>query len=195
MSPRKSSLPWRFIPRDATEAGRPVIATAKGKDESWASSEGVRRSMRANKGRDTKPELRIRSAVHALGMRYHVNARPLPQLRRTADLLFTKARIAVFVDGCFWHGCPEHHSVSKTNADYWAEKVRTNRLRDAATDQALREAGWSVVRIWEHEPVESAANRIFESWLEATGRERRGTPSRSGHAVGGANRSAATTVQ
>ncbi len=188
-------MPWQFIPRDATEAGRPVIATGKGKDESWASSEGVRRSMRANKGRDTKPELRIRSAVHALGMRYHVNARPLPQLRRTADLLFTKARIAVFVDGCFWHGCPEHHSVSKTNADYWAEKVRTNRLRDAATDQALREAGWSVVRIWEHEPVESAANRIFESWLEATGRERSGTPSRSGHSVDGANRSAATTVQ
>jgi DNA mismatch endonuclease, patch repair protein len=101
-------------------------------------------------------------------MRYRVNARPLPHLRRTADLVFTKAHVAVFIDGCFWHGCPEHHSVAKTNADYWAEKVRGNRVRDAETDRVLHEAGWTVVRIWEHESVESAARRIYESWAEAT---------------------------
>lgn len=153
--------------------GERVTATGKGRGESWALSEGVRRSMRSNKGRDTKPELRIRSAVHALGMRYYVNTRPLPNFRRTADLVFTRARIAVFVDGCFWHGCPEHHSVAKTNANYWARKVRENRLRDADTDRVLSEAGWVVVRIWEHEPVESAAKRIYESWVEATGRHGR----------------------
>ena len=148
-----------------------MAVTGKARGESWASSEGVRRSMRSNKGRDTKPELRIRSAAHALGMRYHVNAKPLPGLRRTADMVFTRAHIAVFVDGCFWHGCPEHHSVSKTNAGYWADKFRKNRDRDAETDQALRDAGWTVIRIWEHEPVDSAVKRIHESWIEATSRD------------------------
>src|SRR6185312_14838678 len=77
--------------------------------ESWASSEGVRASMQSNKGKDTKPEVALRSAVHALGLRYRVSTRPLKDLRRTADLVFTKARVAVFLDGCFWHGCPQHH--------------------------------------------------------------------------------------
>ena len=147
-----------------------MAATGKAKGESWASSEGVRRSMRSNKGRDTKPELKIRSAAHALGMRYRVNAKPIPGLRRTADMVFTKTHIAVFVDGCFWHGCPEHHTIAKTNAGYWADKFRKNRDRDAETDQALRDAGWTVIRIWEHEPVDSAVKRIHESWTEAKAR-------------------------
>ena len=90
-----------------------------------ASNDGVRKSMQSNRGRDTKPELALRRAVHALGLRYRVSVRPLPALRRTADLVFTKAKVAVFMDGCFWHGCPEHHTKAATNSEYWAKKVPT----------------------------------------------------------------------
>ncbi|MGW4642289.1 very short patch repair endonuclease [Sphaerisporangium sp. NPDC004334] len=127
-----------------------------------ASSEGARKSMQANKGRDTKPELALRSAVHALGLRYRVSVRPLPKVRRTADLVFTKAKLAVFLDGCFWHGCPDHHTKSATNAAYWAEKVVRNRERDAETDRKLTEAGWQVIRVWEHENPKDAAVRVAE---------------------------------
>lgn len=125
-----------------------------------ASSPGVRKSMQSNKSRDTKPEPALRRAVHALGLRYRVSMRPLSSVRRTADLVFTRARVAVFLDGCFWHGCPEHHTKSATNADYWAEKVRRNRERDAETDKILHEAGWRTIRIWEHEDPREAAARI-----------------------------------
>lgn len=114
--------------------------------------------MQANRGRDTGPELALRRAVHALGLRYRVDARPLPSLRRRADMVFTRAKVAVFMDGCFWHGCPDHHTVAKTNAEFWAEKVRGNRERDEETNRLLDEAGWAVVRVWEHEdPVDAAA--------------------------------------
>lgn len=85
-------------------------------------------------------------------------------MRRTADIAFTRVRLAVFLDGCFWHGCPEHHTQSKTNAGYWAEKVRTNQARDRDTDRRLKEAGWTVLRIWEHEPVAEAASRVAEAY-------------------------------
>jgi DNA mismatch endonuclease (patch repair protein) len=114
--------------------------------------------MQSNKGRDTRPELAVRRAVHALGLRYRVGMRPLPKLRRTADLVFTRAKVAVFIDGCFWHGCPTHHTVAATNAAFWAEKVRRTRERDNETDQHLAEQGWTVVRVWEHDdPLEVAA--------------------------------------
>lgn len=116
--------------------------------------------MQANKGRDTKPELALRRAVHALGLRYRVSVRPLSAVRRTADMVFTKAKVAVFLDGCFWHGCPEHHTKSATNADYWAEKVRRNRERDAETDSLFAAAGWLVMRVWEHEAPDLAAVKI-----------------------------------
>jgi DNA mismatch endonuclease (patch repair protein) len=116
--------------------------------------------MQSNKGRDTGPELALRSAVHALGLRYRVSARPLKDFRRTADLVFTRSRIAVFLDGCFWHGCPEHHTVAATNAGFWADKVQGNRVRDQETDQRLRAAGWEPIRIWEHEDPLEAAVRI-----------------------------------
>jgi DNA mismatch endonuclease (patch repair protein) len=127
-----------------------------------ASSEGTRRSMQANKGRDTKPELALRRAVHALGLRYRVSARPLPGIRRTADLVFTRVRVAIFLDGCFWHGCPVHHTKAAANAEYWAEKVARNRQRDAETDRLLSEAGWLVIRVWEHEDSVDAAVRVAE---------------------------------
>ena len=116
--------------------------------------------MQSNKSRDTKPELALRSAVHALGLRYRVTAKPLAGLRRTADLVFPRAKVAVFLDGCFWHGCPEHHTVAAANATFWAEKVEGNRTRDRDTDDRLAAAGWDVVRIWEHEDPQVAALHV-----------------------------------
>jgi DNA mismatch endonuclease (patch repair protein) len=130
------------------------------RDVSWASSKGVQASMRANRGRDTGPELALRRAVHALGLRYRVSVRPLPEVRRTADLVFTRARVAVFMDGCFWHGCPVHHTSAATNAAFWAEKVQTTRRRDQDTDRRLTDAGWLPMRIWEHEDPREAARDV-----------------------------------
>lgn len=113
--------------------------------------------MRANRSRDTKPELALRRAVHARGLRYRVAARPMPELRRTADLVFTRQKVAVFMDGCFWHGCEEHHTRPAANGSYWAEKVRRNRERDQDTTSRLTEAGWVVLRFWEHEDPAAAA--------------------------------------
>lgn len=123
--------------------------------------------MRGNRSRDTRPELALRRHVHALGLRYRVHRRPLPTLRRTADLVFIAARVAVFVDGCFWHGCPEHHVPSKSSARWWADKVAGNRARDVDTDRRLREAGWTALRVWEHEDPQQAALRVSEAVTEA----------------------------
>ncbi|MEU8118644.1 very short patch repair endonuclease [Spirillospora sp. NPDC049024] len=131
-------------------------------DKPWASTPAVRAVMRANKGKDTKPELRLRSAVHALGLRYRVSARPLPSIRRTADLVFAGPKVAVFLDGCFWHGCPEHHRPARRNSEFWKSKIERNRERDRETDQKLTEAGWAVLRIWEHEDLKSAAQRVAD---------------------------------
>jgi DNA mismatch endonuclease (patch repair protein) len=143
-------------------------------DKSWASSAGVRKSMQANTGRDTKPELALRRAVHAKGLRFFVNRRPIRAVRRTADLVFPRVQVAVFLDGCFWHGCPQHHTVAKTNAEFWSRKVADNRRRDENTNVTLTSAGWTVVRIWEHEDPEVAARRVVQivSELRRTGRSR-----------------------
>lgn len=130
-------------------------------DESYASSDKVRRQMQSQRSRDTEPELALRRALHRLGYRYRVHRRPLPTLRRTADIVFGPAQVAVFVDGCFWHGCPEHGTrVPHANQWYWPAKIERNRNRDADTDRRLEKAGWAVVRIWEHEPVETAVERV-----------------------------------
>ncbi|MCK9868104.1 very short patch repair endonuclease [Nocardiopsis dassonvillei] len=123
--------------------------------------------MQANRSRDTAPELALRRAVHARGLRYRVAARPIKELRRTADLVFTRARVAVFLDGCFWHGCPKHHTIAVRNGEYWASKVERNRVRDADTDRRLGEAGWTVVRVWEHEDPLDAAGRVETAVAEA----------------------------
>ena len=114
--------------------------------------------MSAQRRTGTGPELAVRRALHAMGLRYRVHAQPLSSLRRKADVVFPRAKVAVFIDGCFWHGCPDHgrrrHHV---NAWYWPEKIERNRRRDADTDARLADAGWTVVRAWEHEePVEVA---------------------------------------
>jgi DNA mismatch endonuclease (patch repair protein) len=118
--------------------------------------------MQSNTGRDTKPELALRRAAHAEGLRFFVNRRPIRAVRRTADLVFPRVRVAVFLDGCFWHGCPQHHTVAKTNADFWARKVTDNRRRDENTNATLTSAGWTVVRIWEHEDPQEAACRVAQ---------------------------------
>ncbi|MFD8255100.1 MULTISPECIES: very short patch repair endonuclease [Streptomyces] len=127
---------------------------------SWASSAARRRNMQAIRSRDTTPEKLIRRLVHAQGLRYRVAARPLPDLRRTADMVFRPAKVAVFIDGCYWHGCPEHYVPPKTNEGYWSDKVARNMARDRDTDQRLAEAGWTVLRFWEHEASEKCAARI-----------------------------------
>ncbi|WP_093278937.1 very short patch repair endonuclease [Saccharopolyspora shandongensis] len=131
-------------------------------DGSWASSAGRRRNMQAIRNRDTTPERLIRRLVHARGLRYRVCARPLPDLRRTADMVFRPSRVAVFIDGCYWHGCPEHYKAPKLNPGYWSDKVARNIARDRDTDQALTEAGWLVLRFWEHEPPEHCVHQIVK---------------------------------
>ncbi len=128
--------------------------------ESWASSPVVRRQMQANRGRDTGPELALRRALHGLGLRYRVCARPLPDKRRTVDIVFGPSKVAVEVRGCFWHGCPEHHRPAKTNAAFWSDKIAGNIARDQSKDAALSAAGWLVIVVWEHEDLQAAAARI-----------------------------------
>jgi DNA mismatch endonuclease (patch repair protein) len=97
-----------------------------------------------------------------MGLRYWVDRRPVPGIPCRADLVFPGARLAVFVDGCFWHGCPEHYKPPSTNAGYWSAKVTRNVDRDRRVDVALREAGWRVLRVWEHEETSAAAARVAE---------------------------------
>lgn len=146
--------------------------------DSWASSDHARRSMQGNRSRDTQAELAVRRLVHAMGLRYRVNARPIPSLRRTADLLFTRAKVAVFIDGCFWHGCPDHHRQPTANSDYWVAKVERNRQRDAATDITLTEAGWTVLRFWEHEPPEQVAQSVREAVMRTRRPDQESGPGR-----------------
>lgn len=127
---------------------------------SWASSAGRRRNMQAIRSRDTKPERLVRSLLHAQGLRYRVAAKPLPGLRRTADIVFRPAKVAVFIDGCYWHGCPEHYVSPKTNPGYWSDKVARNMARDRDTDKQLQAAALTVLRFWEHDPAEECAVKI-----------------------------------
>lgn len=116
--------------------------------------------MQAQRTRDTAPEMAVRRLLHASGLRYRVDRAPLPALRRRADLVFGPARVVVYVDGCFWHGCPEHRPPSKTNPEFWDAKIATNRARDEDTDGRLRAAGWLVFRAWEHERPEDVAAEV-----------------------------------
>jgi DNA mismatch endonuclease (patch repair protein) len=112
---------------------------------------------------NTAPELGLRRELHARGLRYRVHRRPLPELRRQADIVFPTERVAVFVDGCFWHGCPDHKGMPKANEDWWAVKIARNGARDRETDERLREAGWLPIRVWEHEDPPQAAARIAQA--------------------------------
>jgi DNA mismatch endonuclease (patch repair protein) len=116
--------------------------------------------MQANRSRDTGPELALRRALHSLGLRYRVCSRPVPGVRRTADVVFRPARVAVEVRGCFWHGCAEHYRAPSSNSGYWSEKVTRNRRRDEENAARLRDAGWVLEVVWEHEDPVEASQRI-----------------------------------
>jgi len=123
-------------------------------------SEAARNRMVANRGRDTRPERALRSSLHRLGLRFRLQGAVVPGTRRRVDIVFGPARVAVLVDGCFWHGCPDHGTSAKANAEFWDAKITANVRRDLDTNDRLRRAGWTVVRVWEHEDPSSAAVEI-----------------------------------
>lgn len=116
--------------------------------------------MSRQRSRNTAVEVDLRRALHRMGLRYRIHRRPLPGVRREADIVFGPTKVAVFVDGCFWHGCPQHATWPKSNDQFWREKIEGNQRRDRDTDRRLRQAGWTPVRIWEHEDPTEAAEHI-----------------------------------
>jgi DNA mismatch endonuclease (patch repair protein) len=131
------------------------------------SSAGVSAVMRANKRENTKAEARVRSALHRRGYRFRKHL-PIPaqELSVRPDVVFTRQRLAVFVDGCFWHGCPTHGNMPRANSTYWRWKLARNKLRDAAVDNALLQSDWKVLRIWEHIPPDEAVEAIASALAE-----------------------------
>lgn len=135
--------------------------------QSWASSPGSRASMRANRRTGTKPELALRRALHAAGLRFRKDFPVAADgLKIRPDVVFTRSKVAVFVDGCFWHCCPTHGTQPSRNSDYWAPKLSRNVERDRQQDIALTALGWQVVRIWEHQPVAEAVARVREALMD-----------------------------
>jgi DNA mismatch endonuclease (patch repair protein) len=125
-----------------------------------ASSAVVRRRMQSTRRRDTPQEMALRRALHGRGLRYRVDTPPVPSLRRRADVVFARARVAVFVHGCFWHSCPQHATSPKANADWWRSKLDANRRRDEDTRRQLEDLGWRVIEVWAHEDSLTAADRV-----------------------------------
>lgn len=134
-----------------------------------SSPEASRRMARVRQ-RGTDVEIELRRALHALGLRYRLQVPLSKKPRRVADIVFIGARVAVFVDGCFWHGCPLHATWPKENAGFWRTKIEANRARDADTTRRLRELGWEVIRVWSHEDPVEAARLIHDRVLERKGR-------------------------
>jgi DNA mismatch endonuclease (patch repair protein) len=125
-----------------------------------ASSRAALHRMQSTRQRDTPAEMTLRKLLHARGLRFLVDRPIVPGTRRRADIVFVRARVAVFVDGCFWHSCPRHGTLPKANADWWISKLNANRLRDADTTARLHRANWRVVRVWEHQAGPRVADRI-----------------------------------
>ena len=116
--------------------------------------------MAGIRSRDTQPEVSLRKALWSLGVRGY---RKHPNLPGRPDLLFPRLKVVVFVDGCFWHGCPEHHTMPRSNTDYWIGKLDLNRRRDSAVNDRIEGMGYCVLRIWEHEVnsgTDAAARRV-----------------------------------
>ncbi|MBX9788561.1 MAG: very short patch repair endonuclease [Pirellulales bacterium] len=142
-----------------------------------SSSLVVRRVMQANTGRETHPERFVRRFLHRCGLRFRKDRRPVPALRCAADLVFPGARLCIFVDGCFWHGCPKHFRVPASNSAWWAEKIEANRARDHRNNAILRRDGWCVIRIWEHQVnprfLAELESRILRRMRRTHGRQRK----------------------
>ncbi|MCX4797300.1 very short patch repair endonuclease [Streptomyces sp. NBC_01242] len=124
------------------------------------SSPDVSARMSRQASRDTAPEVAVRKLLHASGYRYRLNERVPGMSRRTIDIAFTRAKVAVFLDGCFWHGCPVHATHPKSNAEWWRRKLDRNMARDTETTEHLAAAGWTVLRFWEHEAPSLVAERV-----------------------------------
>uniref|UniRef100_UPI0012D3BD5B very short patch repair endonuclease n=1 Tax=Catellatospora paridis TaxID=1617086 RepID=UPI0012D3BD5B len=137
--------------------------------------------MSRQRARDTGIEVSVRQELHRMGLRFRIHRRPLQGVRREADLIFTRVKVAVFVDGCFWHGCPDHATWPKNNEQFWRTKIEGNRARDVDTDARLAAAGWLTVRIWEHEKAVDAALRVAATVRDRRGHDRPGLR----HGVGG----------
>lgn len=144
------------------------------------SSEAALKRMQAAKPRDTAPEKALRSALHRKGLRFRIDQKPIKELNRKADIIFRSVRVAVFVDGCFWHGCPIHGTQAKANAEFWKNKIEQNRARDLDTNKQLKKAGWRIVRVWEHEDPEKASRKIYK----LVGKRTNNVPSRPTRASG-----------
>ena len=144
------------VKRSASPAKSPSRSPRSRNGVPAASSDVIRRRMQNTKRRDTKPEVELRSELHRMGFRYQVDY-AINGSRRKSDVVFTRERVVVYVDGCFWHGCPEHGTIPKQNREWWLDKLATNRRRDADTDAALAADGWRVLRVWEHEDPAVAA--------------------------------------
>jgi DNA mismatch endonuclease (patch repair protein) len=143
----------------------PVLASPKAaKPYPMPSSAARSANMKANRRTDTKPELALRRALHGLGYRYRKDHRLdlADGVRVRPDIVFTARRVAVFVDGCFWHCCPDHGTQPAANSWYWEPKLRRNAERDRAADAALARAGWTVVRLWEHESLDGAIAAVVD---------------------------------
>jgi DNA mismatch endonuclease, patch repair protein len=127
----------------------------------------VRRQMQTQKTTGTRIELRVRRALHAMGYRYRVNYRPLPNQKFRGDIVWSRRRLVVFLDGCFWHGCPAHGTTPKSNTDWWQKKIQGNRDRDRRVNDILLQQGWTVLRFWEHDGTGDIVRAIAHH-LEST---------------------------
>jgi DNA mismatch endonuclease, patch repair protein len=134
--------------------------SARRKGVPAASSAIALARMRAVRLRDTGPELALRRELHRLGLRYRLHRLVVPGARRRPDIVFGPNRLAVFIDGCFWHGCPQHGTMAAANRQFWQDKIEINKRRDSDTNARLKAAGWRVIRIWEHEEPQIAARRV-----------------------------------
>jgi DNA mismatch endonuclease (patch repair protein) len=132
-----------------------------------ASSPLVRRVMQANRSSGTRPEVLLSSSLRQAGLRFRNDARPEPRFKCKADLVFRARKVCIFVDGCYWHGCPKHFRTPRTNADWWNEKIDETRRRDRAKRKHLRECGWTVLRIWEHEITPNIVPRLVKKISES----------------------------
>ena len=131
-----------------------------------ASSAAVSQFMSRLPRRDTKPEIALRRALHATGLRFRLQG----MLPGKPDIVLTRARIAVFVDGCFWHGCEAHGVTPKTNTEFWKNKIAANRARDRRNDLLLAELGWLPYHVWEHQDPDEAAHDLERLWRERVNR-------------------------